>query len=160
MDEHEIPDVGGLLTPMIQALDEGLRPFFLSRLERGAAGRYRAWAEQVSDVNEREKLLACAAREEEIADRVEALFPVSDEGAATADAAVPEARDAYFSVFDGRSLEGQWRVQAHAERQGAMAWRMMATEIDVEATRQALEACSQLEETSAACLDELLANRS
>lgn len=154
MTEPALPDVARLLAPMLQDMPPPLLPFFLSRLERGAADRYRGWAERVSDDEVRAALLACAARETEIADRVEALFPVAGEDVTRVDAAVPAARDAYFAVFEGRSLEGEWRVQASAERQGAEAWRGLARQHPEH--EQALLACAALEEASATCLEGLL----
>lgn len=154
MTEAPIPDVARLLAPMLQEMPPPLLPFFLSRLERGAAARYRGWAERVDDDGVREALLACAARETEIADRIEALFPVAADEVGTVDAAVPAARDAYFAVFEGRSLEGEWRVQASAERQGAEAWRGLARQYPEH--EQALLACAALEVASAECLEGLL----
>jgi len=119
MSEAPVPDVAAILAPMLRSMPAPLLPFFLSRLERGAASRDREWADQVSDPEQRAALLACADRETEIADRVEALFPVAPPEVKQVDEAVPAARDAYFAVFEGRSLRGQWRVQAAAERQGS-----------------------------------------
>ncbi len=158
MTDTPLPDVARLLGPMIQALPEGLVPFFLSRLERGAAGRYRVWAEQVESPDVRAQLLECAGREDEIADRVEALFPVGEEEVKTVDAAVPAARDAYFAVFEGRTSRGEWEVQAAAERQGAQAWRGLA--LQHPDRKEALEACAQLEEANASCLERIVAQTS
>ena len=70
-----------------------------------------------------EALGACAAREEEIAGIAEQLFPPDDEARKRIHELLPEARGAYASVFEGRSLRDQWRIQAVAERTGAAAWR-------------------------------------
>ena len=43
-----------------------------------AAERYRGWAGAVDDATVRAGLLACAAREDEIAARVEAVHPDAD----------------------------------------------------------------------------------
>ena len=40
-----------------------------------AAERYRGWADQPGYEAQRADLLACARREEEIADRIEGLYP-------------------------------------------------------------------------------------
>ena len=39
-----LPDLGGQLRPLIQALPPGIQPRLMARLERAAADRYRAWA--------------------------------------------------------------------------------------------------------------------
>ena len=81
----EVPQFGALLAKYIVAVPESSRPRFLARLERGAADRYRAWAAALPD--HAEVLLACAASEERIAIRVDALYPaIPSELAAIEDA--------------------------------------------------------------------------
>ena len=150
----DVPNFAELLGPFIGRIPEPSRPAFLAALERGAAQRYREWAE--ASPENREGLLACAEREDEIARRVDALFPADGEGASRIEEAIPEARDAYYEVFAGLSLVEQWRIQASAERQGANAWRLLASEQSDPSVQETLHGCAALEEESASHLDTLL----
>ena len=47
-----IPDFGELLSPQISQVPENAVPNFLALLERGAAERYRRWAEQLPAFSE------------------------------------------------------------------------------------------------------------
>lgn len=156
MADDAIPNFGALLGPQIAAVPEASRPGFLARLERGAAQRYREWAAAAPDAAER--LLACAGREDEIADRVEQVLAPDPSHASALDEATPAARDAYYAVFAGLSIREQLRIQAGAERQGAAAWRGIGAAHPDEAVRRELEACARLEEQSASTLDKLLAD--
>lgn len=146
-----------MLAPIIAAYPPDEQRIFAALGERIAASRYRAWAEQVNDDATRDALLACAAREEDIASRVESLHP---EGSKIRDRLIndhAELPDRYVAIFEGFSLSEQFAMQAEAERAGAAAWRAFsgATEDDAEA--QALLACAPLEEQNAATLDEFIA---
>lgn len=152
----EIPRFGDLLRPLLADLPPHVLPAFLARLERTAADRYRGWAVQVPTWSA--ELLACAAREDEIADRITAAFPIDDETAAMLDARLPEARAIYYRAFDGYSVHEQLFMQAAAERQGAHAWRSVSKTpgLTPEVLAQ-LAACSSIEEASADIVDGLLA---
>jgi len=156
-DEVEIPNIGALLGPLLSKLDSSLLPTLLAGLERGAAGRYRSWAANCDDPDETRGLLACAGREDEIADRVERLFPLDDAARADADAEkpLPEARRLYLTVFDPHPQRAQYRIQASAEREGAAAWRGIGAAHPSAATREELEAIAGLEEENAAFLESL-----
>ena len=157
MTDLEIPNFGVLLGELIGSLSEAGVPGFLAGLEREAAGRYREWAEAALSVST--GLLACAAREDEIADRIEKRFPVPSEDRASIEKNLPEARRLYSEVFEGLSLHQQLSIQANAERQGAQAWRGMASQAnDDEGRREELLACAALEEVTADFLDALLAD--
>ncbi len=117
----EIPKFGELLAPYIGSVPPEALPFMLSQLERTAAERYRGWADQVPEHNK--GLLACAAREDEIADRVEALFPPSDEHRRLVLETIPKAKALYYRAFEGYTPVEQMTIQANAERQGANAWQ-------------------------------------
>lgn len=156
MNAIAIPNFGELLAPFIGAVPPEAMPAFLARLERTAAARYRMWAEAVPE--HAEGLLACAAREDDIADRVERIYPATaPEQVAAMEAAIVPARDTYYEVFAAFSPVEQMTIQANAERQGAAAWRgMIDAEPDPDIKR-ALEECAQIEEASADYLDALLA---
>jgi len=155
MTELEIPNFGELLGPWIVQVPEQAIPNFLALLERGAAERYRGWAELVAE--HREGLLACASREDEIADRADALFPLDPALQEQVQAPLPQALDAYFEVFANLDAYDQMRIQANAERQGAAAWRGMITLESSPAANAELEALASLEELSADFLDQLFA---
>jgi hypothetical protein len=155
MTETQIPNFGALLAPFIVQVGPELRPRFLALLERGAADRYRYWAEQLPE--HADGLLACAAREDEIADRIEAAFSVGADDLPVLEAPLPGARATYLEVFDGRSNWDQLRIQANAERQGANAWRSTAATVTDPSVLEQLAACSALEESSADFLDALIA---
>jgi hypothetical protein len=121
MNAVTIPNFGELLAEHLDSMPAEAYPFMLSQLERTAAARYRGWAEAVPE--HREGLLECAAREDEIADRVEALFPPSDAHRDLVLSAIPAARDTYYEVFSEYSPIEQMTIQSNAERQGAGAWQ-------------------------------------
>ncbi len=151
---RSIPNFGALLAPYIAQVPESARPRFLAMLERGAAERYRMWAEALPQ--QASGLLACAAREDEIADRIEQLFHIDEAMVLVLQAPLPAARDTYYAIFDGLDAFDQLAIQADAERQGATAWRGIAAGISDPLIRVELEQCSLLEERSADFLDALI----
>lgn len=152
----DIPDFAQVLGPFVAAIPEAGRPGFLAFLERAAAGRYRAWAAEFPPLSE--GLLACAAREEEIATRAERLFPLDAALREAINAQGPGAGAAFTAVFAGLSVAEQMRLQAGAERQGGAAWRAIAAQQSDQAARSELETCATLEEASATHLDSVLAD--
>jgi len=152
---REIPNFGELLGPFISAVPATAVPGFLARLERFAAERYREWAETYPGPG-RDELLACAAREEEIADRAEVLFPLSPAELAKVESALPPAAEAYRAVFRDLPVREQLWIQAGAELQGAEAWRGIAAQHADASVRDALAECSALEEKSSAAVRDLL----
>lgn len=152
----DTPNIGKLLAPHMANVPPESVPAFLCALERIAAGRYRDWSQHCEPA-QRDRLLACAAREDEIADRVLELLPARAEDQAAIEAALPAAGDVYRSLLAALSLHDQWRFQADAERQGAAAWRGIAGGQDDEKLATALEAVARLEEQSADELTAILA---
>lgn len=148
----EMPNFGEVLSEHLNGVPQGAYPFLLSQLERTAADRYRGWAK---DVPAHEAgLLDCAAREDEIADRVEALFPPSDEHRALVLDVIPKAKATYYAVFEPYTPVEQMLIQANAERQGANAWQTMKALYPDQS--DALDELSKIEIGSADYLDELL----
>ena len=146
-----------MLAPLLARISEEQVPLFLALAERRAAARYRVWADAATDGDVRRRLLECSEREEEIARRVEGLFP---EAGATQDAigaAIPELADLIRSAFDDRSLREQLALQAEGERLGAATWRSLAEKAADPAMRATFPKCADLEERSAEVLEELLA---
>ena len=152
MSEIDIPNFGEILAEHLSGVSPAAYPYLLSQLERTAAARYRGWADQVPE--HRDGLLSCAAREDEIADRVEAMFPPTDEARAQVADMIPAAKDAYYAVFDGYTPLEQMTIQANAERQGAGAWQNLKEAYPHRATE--LDHLSAIELESAAYLDEIL----
>ena len=121
MSDPLIPNFGELLAEHLGQLPAEALPFMLSQLERSAAARYRGWAEDVPE--HREGLLACADREDEIAERVEAMFPPSETHRNLVANLIPAAKATYYEVFAGYTPLEQMQIQEDAERQGADAWQ-------------------------------------
>lgn len=145
-----VPNFGEILSPYISKVPEAAVPNFLALLERGAAERYRKWADQLPAFSE--GLLACSASEDKIADIIESLFLIDDQLTAEIQIPLPEARDVYYNVFEGLSLADQLGIQADAELQGAEAWRVMLSEENPDAINQGLQQCMELEQASSAYL--------
>jgi hypothetical protein len=152
-----LPDVGAVLAPLLSRLPRARQPLLIALAERMAAERYRGWAGEWRDAEGRAALLACAAREEEIAAKVEALFPdaAAIQGALRAEhPALPELNR---TLFAGRPLAEQFTIQANGERLGAATWRSFARHEPDGPRRAALLECAELEEASARVLEALLA---
>lgn len=150
MPEVNVPNFGELLSPFISAVPEQAVPNFLALLERGAAQRYRDWAEQLPEF--REGLLKCADSEDEIANIVERIFPIPNELAEQIKAPLPDARDTYYKVFEPFTVTEQLAIQADAELQGSRAWEaMLSDDLPIEVS-EGLQTCMKLEQASSAYL--------
>lgn len=145
----DIPNFGELLAEHLGGVPAEAYPFLLSQLERTAAERYRQWAEEVP--SHRDGLLKCAASEDEIADRVEAMFPPSAEHRALVGEIIPRAKATYYSAFEPYTPVEQMTIQANAERQGANAWQTLKGAYPEKADE--LDQLSQIELSSADYLD-------
>ena len=152
MSEVAIPNFGEVLSEHLGGVPGEAYPYLLSQLERTAADRYRGWAEAVPE--HRVELLACADREDEIADRVEAMFPPSQAHRDLVDGIIPAAKQTYYAVFEGYSPFEQMTIQADAEKQGAGAWQRLKEAYPAQAAQ--LDQLSAIELESAAYLDQLL----
>ncbi|MAE93074.1 MAG: hypothetical protein CL910_00295 [Deltaproteobacteria bacterium] len=147
----EIPNFPEILMETLVSVPEASRVGFLARLERSAAGRYRGWATESDDLAP--WLLECAAREDEIADRAEEMFPVLPEHEEIVEEALAVARRLYLGAFEGHPLEDQIFIQAHAERQGSLAWLGYASQHADESTRKQFLELADLEVASALRID-------
>ena len=148
----EIPKFGELLAEHLGGVPAEAYPYLLSQLERTAAARYRGWAEDVP--SHREGIMQCAEREDEIANRVEAMFPPSDEHRALVAEIIPKAKATYYSAFEPYTPIEQMTIQANAERQGANAWQTLKAAYPDLADE--LDQLSQIELSSADYLDAAL----
>ncbi len=151
--ETALPNLGGIFARVLQRVSEEQQPLLIAIAERFAADRYRGWAQEPSMAEHAAQLLACARREEEIAARVEALFP----GAATIQqemlAKNPDFLEIPRSVFEGLPVLEQFRIQAQGERLGAATWRSLARKEESRVAREVYLACAELEQASALVLE-------
>lgn len=157
MTESVFPNFAELLGPCIAQVPPTAFPRFLALLEQGAADRYRDWA---GDIPEHvEVLLACAMREDRIADLVEHVWPIDDSVLEQLNGPLSAARDLYHGQFVGLSAWEQLAIQANAELQGATAWRTIAAGLTDQAVIAELERCAKLEEESSRELQRLIVRR-
>lgn len=154
MSELNVPNFGELLSPYISKVPTNAIPNFLALLERGAAERYRRWAEELPQFSE--GLLECSAREDKIADIVESMFLIDEDLATEIQAPLPGAKETYYNVFEGLSLDDQLGIQADAELQGAEAWRNMLSDDLPDVINAGLKECMALEKESSAFLYSIL----
>lgn len=155
MTALEIPRFGELLSPYISQVPPVAMPRFLALLERGAANRYRVWAEQLPE--HFDVLNTCAESEDEIANRIEGAFGLDESLRDQLLAPLPQATQTYYDAFAPYDIWDQLRIQANAERQGAQAWRNIAANHPDAKVVEVLHSCSTLEESSADALDALIA---
>ena len=142
-----------LVGPYLQKVPAEHRGLLIALLERNAARRYRTWAAEASDADERDGLEACASREEEVAERAEGLVSGATRIQESISKDLPDLTSTYDSAFGELSRSEQMAVQAAAERTGAAIWRTLAAgESDATAAR-VLEECARLEEVSAGFLE-------
>ena len=147
----EIPNFPMLLMEPLVSVPEPSRVGFLAQLERSAADRYREWAVEAPELAE--GLIACADREDEIADRAEKLVPVLPEHREIVAEALAKARTLYAGAFEGHPVQDKITIQAHAERQGSMAWIGFAAQTTDDAVRKEFLALADLEVASADHID-------
>lgn len=155
-DSRELPDVAQVLGALIAGVSPEQRPIFLTIAERMAAERYRGWAADAAEAHDRDVLLACAEREDDIARRVEAIFPDAEAIARDIRTAHPELAELNQSVFADRPIEDQYTIQARGERVGGATWKSFAERTDRPEARQVYVACAGLEEENARALEGLL----
>jgi hypothetical protein len=135
------------------------QPLLIAVAERLAAERYRGWANDPANESHRSRLLACAAREEEIARRIEALYPDAATVQRSIMATNPDFEETNRSLFAGRPLDQQFTIQAQGERLGAATWRAFSGGAKNAQARDTFLLCATLEEESAMVLESILAGR-
>jgi hypothetical protein len=157
MSEDELPDVGTVIAPVLLATPIEQQPLLIAMAERLAADRYRRWADEVTNARQRADLRACAAREEDIARRIETLHPGAAEVQRRLRADHPALVEIDRDLFAGRPLRAQFTIQARGERLGAATWRAFAKRTADASGRAVFLACAELEEASALVLEAILA---
>jgi len=158
MANLEIPNFPMLLMEPLISVPEESRVGFIARLERSAADRYREWAAESAE--HAEWLNQCADREDEIASRAEKMFPVRPEHEDIVNQALSVARELYAGAFEGYSLEDRIFLQAHAERQGSMAWLGFSSQHSDESIKNQFLELADLEIASADQVDSELGRNS
>ena len=156
MTTRELPSISAIVRGLLARVDERHQPLFIALAERLAAERYRRWARDAGG-EARSGLLACAEREDAIADRVAGLYPDASTVQERLRGSHPELDEVNDSFFAGRPLAEQFAIQAAGERAGAAAWRAFAEHAASDGARRTLLACAELEEQSAEYLESLLA---
>lgn len=155
----ELPNIAAVLSDILQRVPRQQQPLLIAYAERLAAERYRGWADRVGDSERRAGLLACAAREEEIAGRIESLYP----GAAATQREIlianPDLLEVNTRLFAALTLEQQFQLQAQGERLGAATWRAFAEHGNDSTVREIFVACALLEEESAEFLEAAIGAR-
>jgi hypothetical protein len=117
--------------------------------------RYRGWAHEAADPPRRSALLACADREDEIARRVEILYPAAASIQRDILARNPDLASLTGSLFSAYALDQQFILQARGERYGAATWRSFARDEPNPEAREVFLDCALLEEESAAFLESI-----
>jgi len=151
-----LPSVGEIVGPIVEKVAAEQQPLLIALAERIAARRYRSWADAVDSASDRDRLIACAAREEEIAQRVESLFDDAASQQSELQARYGGLEASYCALFEGRPLADQFTMQAQGERLGASTWRAFANQTEDEVARSTYLDCAKLEEDSAAVLEDLM----
>jgi hypothetical protein len=150
-----LPSVAELIAPVIEKVEPEQQPLLIALAERIAARRYLTWAEAMDNTADRDRLLGCAEREEEIARRVEALFEDASVVQSELLARYGGLEAGYCELFEGRPLSEQFTMQSRGERLGAATWRSLAARSDDDVVRTTYIECAKLEEESAVVLEDL-----
>jgi hypothetical protein len=148
--------VGEIVGPIVEKVTPEHQPLLIALAERIAARRYRAWAEVVSNPADRSRLEACAEREEDIAQSVEALSEDASNVQSELLARHAGLEATYCQLFADRPLIDQFTMQAQGERLGAATWRAFAEQTGEGRARSTFLECAKLEEESALVLEELV----
>jgi hypothetical protein len=153
---NELPNVAEVIAGALARVAEPDRPLLIAVAERMAAERYRGWADDPANAAHTAALRACAAREEDIASRVEGLYPDAGTRARELLAAHPDLSEINRTLFAGRPFAQQFAIQAGGERLGAATWRSFAKGEADPRRREVLLSCAPLEEASAEILEGIL----
>jgi hypothetical protein len=140
-----LPDIVEVLGPLLRRVPVEQQPLLIAYAERLAAQRYRGWAGQVAASERKSELLACAEREEEIARRIEGLYPEAATLQRTLVTCNPELAEINRSLFASLSIDEQFTLQARGERIGAATWRSFAARAGDTGNRDVFLSCAILE---------------
>ena len=153
---NDLPSIAGILAPVVTRFPRQQQKLLVAWAERQAARMYQSWAEHVSDP-ERAGFLRCAAREEDIAARIEALDPDAATIQRQLLAELPDLEEQVRAAYAGRPLEEQWEIQRRGERAGKKTWETFAAVENDATVKAVLLACAALEDENASFLQGILA---
>ena len=154
----DLPSIAGVLAPVVARFPRQQQKLLIAWAERQAARRYQSWAEQVGGA-ERAGFLGCAAREDDIAIRIEALDPDAAAIRQQLLAELPDLEAQVLAVYANRSLEEQWEIQRRGERAGKKTWEAFAAVEGDPRAHAVLLACAALEDENASFLRSVLEER-
>ena len=149
-----------LLAPALARVEEAQYPLLFALAEREAARRYRSWAQAAENGASREGLLRCADREDEIAERIEGLFPDAARLQEDILARIPNFAEINQQAFEGLSMVEQYALQAAGERAGTETWTAFAAQAPEAAAKEVFLTCARLEAESADYLDAMSSDAS
>lgn len=151
----QLPDISKALAPVLAKVPVDQQPLLIAYAERQAAERYRRWAGTATQAAHKALLLICADREDEIARRIESLYPNAASVQHNLVARTPELAELTQMLFAPLSIEDQFVLQARGERIGAATWRAFAQRASSPYARDVFLSCAVLEEESAAFLESM-----
>ncbi|TMJ36253.1 MAG: hypothetical protein E6G89_16995 [Alphaproteobacteria bacterium] len=150
---NRLPNIGEVLAPVLKQVPADQQPLLIALTERMAAGRYRDWAANVVDPQQRSLLLACAAREDEVATLIESLYPQAAAMQRKILMGIPDLAETTQALFAAYDIQDQYRLQAQGERLGASTWRSFAKHTTDPRAAELFMRCALLEEESAVVLE-------
>ncbi len=156
MDDNELQEMvqhSQQVKTLVDSFSKEYRPLLLSLIERQAALRLRAWATEVVDTIQRRIILACADQKEEIARRIEALFPNAMAIEKEISDSVPEVRQVSQQMLRPAQLKSRLATQALVDRVCVRAYRELAEREDFEQARQTLISCAVLDAKAAESIE-------
>jgi hypothetical protein len=150
----ESRSIAGAFEPLLSLVSPEEIPMVVAILERIAGSKYRIWAEQSDNPFERAGLLACAQREDEIAEFIESLQDDPQSSVASLRERIPDFEERYDAVMAGLSRIEQLRVQAEGEMGGSgyMGQFAAATEGAIAARFESLALCEEANSKFLSCL--------
>jgi hypothetical protein len=146
--------IAGAFEPLLPNVSPEDVPLVVAILERIAASKYRGWAAQSQDHFERDGLLACADREDEIADFIESLQEDSEVKIASLREVIPDFEERYDAVMAGLTRTEQLRVQAEGDMGGSgyMSQFAAGTQGAIAARFESLALCEEANSRFLSCL--------
>ena len=147
--------IAGAFEPLLALVSPEEVPIVLAILERIAGTKYRVWADQADNNIERDGLLACAQREDEIAEFIESLQADAQSVIASVRNRIPDFEERYDAVMAGLDRTEQLRVQAEGEMGGSGYMSQFASAAEG-AVAARFESLALLEEANSKFLSRLI----
>jgi len=147
--------IAGAFEPLLPLVAPEEIPMVVAILERIAANKYREWAEQAENNIERDGLLACAQREDEISIFIESLQADPQSMIASLRKRIPDFEERYDAVMEGLSRTEQLQIQAEGEM-GGSGYMSQFAEAAEGAIAARFASLALLEEANSKFLSELI----